>query len=191
MKASIDIWKTSQPVFKIGEMKEYTKTFADDVKVVSQNIVKELIEEGAAEAWWINAGAPQSGLSKSEVVMYYKNNSNSGSFALVGENSVYDEFGTGEEGASDPHPLKDNFGLNSYNSGPTIFFNQFAGRYQWYYRPMAGRPYFTADGATSGIPSGKAMYHGLQRVRAVSDDVTAKNLNEPIKNYINKINKLA
>ena len=37
-----------------------------------------------------------------------------------GSDVVYEEFGTGDEGASHPHPVKSEYNLNDYNSGAFI-----------------------------------------------------------------------
>ena len=39
---------------------------------------------------------------------------------MRGEQALYCEFGTGTEGQQSPHPQKNEFGLNPYNSGKTI-----------------------------------------------------------------------
>lgn len=175
-KLTLDIGR--EPIYAINDLKEYLLTFSDDLTVASELIVQDLTEEGALEASLINANAPKSGLTPSTVTHKYKRQE--GEISLVGENAVYDEFGTGDEGLWNPHPLKNDFGLNPYNSGPTIFYNQLAGRNQWFYRPMAGMPYFTSDGRTSGIPSGKQMYHALQHIRHIEQDTIKKHVNEAI-----------
>lgn len=159
------------------------KFLKDSVNVGSQRIVEELVEKGVGIASTYNANAPQSGLEKSNVVGKTTDSGNKGYVALIGDSAVYDEFGTGEQGASDPHPMKGNFGLNPYNSGPHIFYNELAGRYQWRYRPMAGRPYFTNTGLTEGIPSGKQMYNTSKDLRAIKKDIITKELNSALKRF--------
>ena len=108
---------------------------------------------------------------------------------MSGENAIYDEFGTGEQGLDNPHPMKEQFSLNPYNSGPTIFYNQFAGRHQWYYRPMAGKPYFTKSGATEGIPAGKQMYNTLQNLNKIKRNIAVNETNKVIGEINKVINK--
>ena len=175
-RLKIDIGK--DPIYAISDLREYLTSFGDNLNTAAELIVQDLTEEGALEASLVNANAPKSGLVPSVVTHKFKRLH--GEVALTGENAVYDEFGTGDEGLWNPHPLKEEYGLNPYNSGPTIFYNQFAGRYQWFYRPMAGMPYFTSDGRTSGIPSGKQMYYALQRIRGIEKDVIVKHVNEAI-----------
>lgn len=152
------------------------------------DIVSELVKIGVDKAKGYNESAPKSGLQDNQI---YPTDAKltgqkvNGNITMQGPNAVYDEFGTGEQGLDNPHPMKNQFGLNPYNSGSTIFYNQFAGRHQWYYQPMAGKPYFTKSGATEGIPAGKQMYNTLQDLRKVSKSVATKNANKSI-SEINK-----
>ena len=140
-----------------------------DIEDASMTIVNRLVDDGTKLANQLNDLAPKSGEVDNDIIPVHSkvstNGKATGSIIMQGENAVYDEFGTGDQGADNPHPLKNKFGLNPYNSGPTIFYNQFAGRHQWYYRPMAGKPYFTKYGATEGIPSGKQMYTTAQTLK--------------------------
>lgn len=158
----------------------------DSLAFASQNIVKQLVNNGYDKAYELNAMAPQSGTSKSVVT---KNtgkstrNGTAGSISLEGESALYDEFGTGEEGLMDPHPLKSKFGLNPYNSGPFVstHINPENGKHFWFYTPMAGQPYFESTGYTEGIPSGKQMYNTLQYIRSIKNDIINKELNSATK----------
>lgn len=156
------------------------------------DVVGKLVKVGTGLASNYDAVAPRSGetpniilpiepkISKSNVV---------GGVAMTGENAVYDEFGTGEQGKDNPHPMKGNFNLNPYNSGPTIFYNQFAGRHQWYYKPMASKPYFTANGVTEGIPAGKQMYNTSQDLRKNAKSIAAPEINKTVRELNKVINK--
>ena len=79
--------------------------------------------------------------------------------------------------------MKGQFALNPYNSGPTIFYNEFAGRYQWRYYPMRGRPYFTKDGLTEGIPSGKQMYNTAKDLRASKNEIVIREIENAVKRF--------
>lgn len=159
------------------------KVLQDNIEVASQNAVERLVEKGFNLATAYNTNAPQSGLEKSRVIAKVTKSGHNGYIALTGPNAVYDEFGTGEQGAGDPHPMKGQFGLNPYNSGPTIFYNEFAGRYQWRYYPMKGRPYFTEDGYTEGIPSGKQMYNTAKDLRAVKNEIVIREIENAVKRF--------
>lgn len=47
-------------------------------------------------------------------------NNNGGKIIAYGKDVVYEEFGTGDRGVDKPHPMKDKFNINNYNSGGTI-----------------------------------------------------------------------
>lgn len=173
----------------IGNAVKYTRVLKNEIKDANYVIVSKLTEIGEHHARVLNAAAPQSGVTKSQVMKPVITTTQTkvyGTVALFGENAIYDEFGTGEEGAANPHPMKNDFPLNPYNSGPYIFYNQFANRYQWYYKPMAGKPYFNEYGATSGIPAGKQMYNTTKYIRAKQKDVVCETINNAIKVYNNK-----
>lgn len=171
-------------VSDIDLLLENVKLFAEDMDIVGEKVVTQLVTSGEGYAKFQNILAPQSGLEKSEVVSEV--DGSAGFVALYGSNAVYDEFGTGDEGENDPHPLKNYFGLNPYNSGPTIFYNQFANKNQWRYEPMAGQPYFTETGLTSGIPSGKQMYNTSIYLHSIKNEVIKRELQEAIKKFNKK-----
>lgn len=181
-----DIWTTRpddnlKSLIDVLRPNKYVQSSLDEA---CKGVVDRLSNEGSELATVLNEAAPSSATDKSIVHMYETLNneySAQGGFYLQGKSAIYDEFGTGEEGASDPHPMKDYFPLNPYNSGPYIFYNEFAGRYQWYYKPMAGMPYFTETGATSGIPSGKQMYTAAQHVRKIKGNIIAEEINDAIR----------
>ena len=165
----------------INEVLRKVDFLKDNINVATEEVVIQLVNKGGQVATQLNASAPQSGLTKSVVYAETTEHNNKGYIALIGDSAVYDEFGTGTEGQNNPHPMKNNFGLNPYNSGPYIFYNQFAGVYQWRYYPMAGKPYFTETGLTQGIPSGKQIYNTSVYLRKIKDDVIQKNFAGAIK----------
>ncbi len=172
-----DVW--NEPIYKINNLIEelrYAQATLDET--TCENIIERLCDSGYKYASVLNASAPSSGQEKSTVEVSIENNA--GKIYLSGPNAVYDEFGTGEEGLHNPHPLHDEYGLNPYNSGPKIFYNQFAARYQWFYPPMAGMPYFTPTGYTSGIPAGKQMYNTLNYLRGIKNDIVAEEINSAL-----------
>lgn len=170
-------------VFDIKDTVEDLKFLKSNIKTASEDIVKELVIAGYEEAVMTNAVAPQSGIEPSYVTQGIGKNEDKdeGYVALIGRNAVYDEFGTGEEGARRPHPKKDNVNppLNPYNSGPAIKIDK-NGHYYWMYKPMASRPYFTETGYTNGIPAGKQIYNADMYIRKIKNNVIKEKLNESI-----------
>lgn len=141
-----------------------------------KEIVETLCSEGADMASNIAAYMPRSGLTESTVKQNDGEQTQSGfkgSFSLVGPEAIYEEFGTGEEGADNPHPMKNNFGLNAYNSGPFVstHINPYNNRHYWFYKPMGGQPYFKDSGYTEGIPAGMPMYQGLTHIKNKKEEV--------------------
>ena len=87
----------------------------------------------------------------------------------TGKDVVYEEFGTGDEGASHPHPNKSAYDLNDYNSGSQIRdvsdydensymyddlreFGITSGKF-WIYSKDGSTLYYT-----QGVPAGKEMW---------------------------------
>lgn len=147
-----------------------------------ERIVTKLTVQGILAAQEYAAGAPQSNPEPSVIKGGTLQNGKAGYIALQGEGAVYEEFGTGEEGANDPHPMKNNFSLNPYNSGPTIRLDEFD-RHYWVYKPMAGEPYFDEHGKTHGIPSGKIMYNTSKHIRSIKDNIIRKEFEDTIKKF--------
>ena len=174
--------KVKLTVQSIDKAIEKLKLFEEDISDIAiGRIVETLVTKGVSKASSLNASAPQSGVDKSIIISNFDQDSASGFVALHGRNAVYDEFGTGTQGASNPHPMKGYFDLNPYNSGPTIFYNEMTGTYQWRYQPMAGRPYFTSTGLTEGIPAGKVMYDTGNYIHSIKNNVIEKELKGSLK----------
>lgn len=174
-------------VYDVNDFVKRLRFLESDIEDASMTIVNNMVDEGAELAKQLNDLAPKSGEADNDIIPVHSkvstNGKATGSIIMQGENAVYDEFGTGDQGADNPHPQKGEFGLNPYNSGPTIFYNQFAGRNQWYYRPMAGRPYFTKYGATEGIPAGKQMYTTAQTLKKNKRKIAKAVIKEMIGKY--------
>lgn len=49
-----------------------------------------------------------------------RNTKNTAEIIASGKDVLYEEFGTGDEGQSNPHPVKSKYNLNDYNSGEYI-----------------------------------------------------------------------
>ncbi len=98
---------------------------------------------------------------------------------VMGSQVLYDEFGTGTEGASSPHPIKGNFDLNDYNSGSTIRQNKTessnassngipVGGLYWTYKVDGQKVY------TQGIPAGKQVYTTIQKLKKEKKKIMKK-----------------
>lgn len=90
-------------------------------------------------------------------------------YSLVGfgKDVIYEEFGTGDEGESHPHPVKGNYNLNDYNSGSFII-NVEDVHNQEFLDILAQNGItsgnfwsYTKNGAhlTQGVPAGQEMWN--------------------------------
>ena len=147
----------------------------DNIIVGNYNVVKALVDKGAEIANRYNASAPQSSVKKSTIRGVVLDGGRKGYVALIGDSAVYDEFGTGEEGAANPHPLKGNYNLNPYNSGPIVSanINPETGRHFWYYNGKI----------TEGIPSGKQMYNTAKDLRAEKNTIIKTEMENVLKRF--------
>ena len=176
-----DIWSDTQPVAHISELIDELRYTASTLEEsVCEEIVTNICNDGKQYATILNSIAPQSGVEKS--IVGSEVYGSKGELYLQGKSAVYDEFGTGEEGAFNPHPLKNNFGLNPYNSGPFVSTHvDKYGQHFWFYTPMRGKPYFFENGLTYGIPSGKQMYNTLQHINQIKANIVVDEINKAIR----------
>ena len=108
--------------------------------------------------------------------------------AMIGTQAIYTEFGTGTRGEENPHPIKGNFALNPYNSGPTIRkatildemkYGQEGiaiGDLFWVYMDENG-----AIKATKGIPAGKQVYDAAKTVKQKSAEIVHRRIKEVLR----------
>lgn len=133
----------------------------DELKELDEELPKELAEQTSKQIvkYYALKGFSSDDKPTIGVVKYGK-----GYKAFIrGSGVIYEEFGTGDVGASNGHPWKGDYGLNPYNSGETIRpadeqssekYGIDSGLYWTYYDPVRHRMV-----ATQGIPSGKFMYN--------------------------------
>ena len=151
--------------------------------IAPSEFIDKMLSKGEKILKGYNQSAPKSGL-RDNIVSSFNNKNGSGTLILSGKNAIYDEFGTGEEGRADPHPLKSYYNLNEYNSGPTIYYNQWAGRTGWNYKPMAGKPYFeVGTGFTSGVPSGKMVFNTANDLNRIKIDIATPVIKKATKKF--------
>lgn len=97
---------------------------------------------------------------------------------VAGPEVIYDEFGTGTEGANSPHPKKGDYDLEPYNSGFYIQTDRNGNKYWRYYSDSRGR-YVTSH----GVPAGMFVYKSFMHV---ADDI-GKNIDtKPIRDAIKR-----
>ena len=180
----------------INSLRKKIESISDSLAYVSYKTVEELATTGEDVAKVFDSTSPKSG----EVDNIFRSTKPKSQEKFItakvimsGPNAIYEEFGTGEEGASDAHPLKwqtaSGAHLNPYNSGPTIRINPSTGRHYWFYKPMAGRDYYGSTGYTEGIPAGKQMYYTIKHLNKIKKSVAVKHANNTIQEINKAINK--
>lgn len=97
------------------------------------------------------------------------------SIIAKGSEVLYAEFGTGEYGQDNPHPLKQEFDLNPYNSGPIVstHINK-NGRHYWFYDNQY----------SEGNASGKQMFNTSKYLR---EKVIKEVVKEKVGEVISKV----
>lgn len=110
--------------------------------------------------------------------------------SMVGPQAWYSEFGTGTRGRQRPHPLKDSFALNPYNSGKTIrrATKKVAekpeaaregitvGTLYWTYKAPNGEVYYT-----KGIPSQRQVYTSGKAAKKKLPEIVERNMKRVFK----------
>lgn len=185
----IDVFKSNNPIFEVSDKIQKLQTFQDNIEDANDAIIMKVLNSGETLAKSYYSASPKTGTQKSNVISKRLKNGKGGYIALQGPQAFYEEFGTGEEGANDPHPMKPLFKLNPYNSGPYVssHINAKTGKHYWFYSPMAGQPYFeSGTGYTEGTPSGKTMYHTSKDLKKKASEIANDILNKAIKTKVLK-----
>lgn len=150
------------------------RTFSNDLKKLPKDITKEVADIGQEflENEYATTRTDQT-IDINSISTDVIETSNGYSIVASGKDLLYAEFGTGEYGAEDPHPRKSEFGLNAYNSGPTIKVNTKTGRHYWWYQ-----------GYSEGNASGKQMFN---TGKFLKDNVINKVMKEKVGEVISKV----
>lgn len=130
-------------------IKSLTK-LSNDINKLPKEISKEIAELGKEylDVEYSQANVDQT-IDVSSINTSIHQTNNGYQIIASGKDVIYEEFGTGEEGKSQPHPEKRKYPLNDYNSGPFVstHINKY-GRHYWFYK-----------GYSEGNPSGAEMYN--------------------------------
>ncbi len=138
-----------------------------DIDWIAQLLVSDILEDGvkyAKEQYSARERDP----NISDINVNYSTKDTNGELYAYGKDVVYEEFGTGDRGEQNQHPVKSKYNLNDYNSGRTIrnvddvlegtpakedldTIGISSGKY-WTYK-KDGTTYYT-----QGVPSGQEMW---------------------------------
>lgn len=122
---------------EIGRMINSLNTLSSDINKLKTEIPKEIAEEGLKYLNSLYALKPEDN-DTDDIHTSIDKTETGYSIISQGKDVLYEEFGTGDEGARHPHKDKSKYGLKDYNSGPTI-------------RPVnSNNPALKAHGITSG-----------------------------------------
>lgn len=187
--------------YHINSLIKTLKSINGTIKYNQFNIVTELVEKGVKKAKALDNKAPRSGTERSIVTekkaRLGDDNIIRGKVILKGPHAIFEEFGTGEVGKSDPHPQAGELSFtvppfySGYITGPIVSkLVNHNGRHYWFYQPMGVRknPYFQKNGYTEGIPSGKQMYNTTKYLNNIKHKVVKSHLKEAIKEINKSIN---
>lgn len=150
----------------------------------SQKIIEELSDLGLQEIQKNYASTPYRD-GNDDVGFFNSGNEKKRTIGAVGTQVLYNEFGTGTEGANSPHPQKGDFGLNAYNSGRTIRPNNNENSSASRLGIPNGGMYWTyMDGNvkkyTQGIPAGKQVYLAAKKIQKDKNKVIKKVVGEAL-----------
>lgn len=164
----------------------------DDLNKTSNDILKEITDDGLdfLKKQYNTSPNRDDPNIDFESIDVSKKEVEKGWWQLIakGDDVLYEEYGTGDEGQASPHPNKTASGLNPYNSGPTIreaddvsaFYGITSGKY-WTYK-KDGKRYIT-----NGIPAGKEMWNTRNYLRKKMSKVAKKRGEEIRDKFVNTI----
>ena len=122
---------------EIGRMINSLNTLSSNINKLKTEIPKEIAEEGLK---YLNSLYASKSKDNDTDDIHTSIDKTETGYSIIsqGKDVLYEEFGTGDEGARHPHKDKSKYGLKDYNSGPTI-------------RPVnSNNPALKAHGITSG-----------------------------------------
>ena len=167
---------------EIENLVDELDNWAATMKKAGANIANDLAEYGHKKMQEIYQEAQQQYQDMSSMDFTITGSETEKTISMIGEQALYDEFGTGTRGAENPHPAKSEFGLNDYNSGPTIRAAKTEingikpGDLYWTYKDEAGEVHFT-----QGIPAQKEGYDSLKAMKQKAPEIIRKRMEETLK----------
>ena len=139
---------------KINELNTDLKKSCDNITKELSDIAQKEIQKNYSASYYTD-GNDDCEQFKEKIEDGYK-------VGVKGSQVLYREFGTGTEGLNKPHPMKNNFNLNDYNSGKKIREAKITtninkgvllGEKYWTYKNSNGEII-----VTQGIPAGKEVF---------------------------------
>ena len=157
------------------------KILPDEISIANKNITRDIanITEDTIEIKYNSfINSLQHDHQDHTHKIYKIKNKDSGYRVIVEGNQVlYDEFGTGIVGFNNPHPEKNRYHLNGYNTGPMIHHSSNSNKDYWVY--FADNKFVT----THGVPAGMFMYDTFMDI---SENIARNIATEQIQKTIKK-----
>ncbi len=172
-KISVDL--STQSINKlINKLERFNK----NLEKADEKIVEELSNLALQEIQENYSSTPYKD-GNEDISFYATGTEKNKKVGVMGSQVLYNEFGTGTEGQNSPHPEKENFGLNPYNSGRTIRQNNNPNSSASKLGIPEGELYWTyMDGNvkkyTQGIPAGKQVYMAAKAVKKQKNKIIEK-----------------
>lgn len=165
--------KVNLDVNELNSLIKSLRTFSNDLERLPNKITKEVADKGLdyLEDLYSNTYVDET-IDLSDLKCQVIETNNGHSIVASSKEILYVEFGTGEEGADNPHPRKSEFDLNPYNSGEYVskWINA-NGRHFWIYNGIY----------SEGNPSGMQMFDTSNYLRKkVIPEVIKKKVGEVI-----------
>lgn len=148
--SSIDI--NIDDIEQVNKLIKALENLKNDLKNANKDIMEDISQKAVdyiTNQYNMSPNRLDANIDFSSIRTTVDKRDNEYEIVVSGKDVVYEEFGTGDEGAKSPHPAKANYSLNSYNSGP-------------YIRDVSSvspDSYTGEDLAKIGITSGKFWYY--------------------------------
>ena len=121
----------------VNEIKNKILQLQADLNKAKELAVEDMANFALKEIKTNYAGSPYTD-GNDDVSFFKEKKENKIIVGVKGSQCVYREFGTGTEGLNAPHPIKNKFPLNDYNSGKKIKVNSKTGELFWIYKNKNG-----------------------------------------------------
>ena len=162
----------------IKEAIKKLETLKENINKADEEIVKQLSELGLREIQDNYSRTPYKD-GNEDVGFFTVGSTKKKKIGVSGSQVLYNEFGTGTKGERSPHPEKNNYGLNAYNSGKTIRRNMKQGSNATQNGIPEGELYWTymENGEkhyTQGIPAGKQVYNAVNTLKKEKQTIIKK-----------------
>lgn len=173
----------NNPTIDSQKLDEVLSNITDRLSNTSKQVIDDLAELALKE---IQGNYSKAEYQAGEEMDFSKTGTDTEkTVSMSGPQAAYSEFGTGTQGELHPHPRKNEYGLNPYNSGPTIRpataeveekTGISTGTLYWTYKDDAGEIHYT-----QGIPAQKEVYDAGQTVLKEMPSIIKQRLGEIFK----------